>query len=79
MLHETVTRIIEEHEKRKCFARLQSEAEEAGKIPPMPRLLLRRLGRFFQYVGGGFLGIFVGLFAYLLNYIIIVLLLHMGH
>jgi hypothetical protein len=77
MTEKKLTRIIEKREKRKFTSRLQTMAENEGHIPPMPFLLLRKMARPFQYAGGVYWGVFLGLLTVLLNYFIVNLLLQM--
>jgi hypothetical protein len=75
MTDKNLTRIIEKREKKKFISRLQTSAENEGHIPPMPPLLLRKMARPFQYAGGVYWGVFLGLLTVLLDYFIVTLML----
>lgn len=76
MLESQTRSFIEQSERKKVFALLQKKAEQDGHIPPTPSLLLRKTGRFLQFVGGAYLGFLVAVTAVLFNFLLFVLLLH---
>jgi len=77
MVDEEILTILERKERRRFFFQLQALAEEEGHIPPMPSLLLRKTAHPFQYIGGILLGIFLGLFTLIFNFLLFVWLLHL--
>jgi hypothetical protein len=77
MSDKEVLAILEKKERKKVLSRLQSLAEEEGHVPPPPCLLLGRMAQAFQYSGGILIGVFLGLFTLVFNFILFVLLLHL--
>lgn len=71
-----VEAIIKERERKKFLSELQSTAEREGEIPSTPPLLLRKLEGTFQYAGGVFLGLFLGMVAMFMSYVVSVLIFH---
>ncbi|MFX0201096.1 MAG: hypothetical protein ACFFCW_33675 [Candidatus Hodarchaeota archaeon] len=76
-VHEEVLTILERREREKFLSQLQATAEKMGYIPPAPFLLLRKMARPLQFVGGMLLGISLGIFTLVLNFFLFVWLLHL--
>jgi hypothetical protein len=70
--------IIKERERKKMISELQSAAEKDGHIPPMPRLLLRKMEKPLQFTGGAFWGILLGMFSFVVTYVLVVMIFHIG-
>jgi hypothetical protein len=76
MIDREISIVLEKIERKRCLSQIQESAKEDGHIPHMPFLLLRKFARHLQYSGGILLGCIAGLFALLVNFIIIVRILH---
>ena len=77
MKNKEIIAIIEALERKRIFQKLQNSAEKDGHIPPMPNLILIKLGRPIQIVGGILIGLIVGIFTVIANYYILVTMLHL--
>ena len=77
MYDKDILTILEREERKKLFSKLQTAAEEKGDIPPMPFLMVRKTAYPLQYTGGALLGISIGIFTLVFNFILFVRLLHL--
>jgi hypothetical protein len=77
MINEETMTILERRERKKFLSQLQASAEKTGHIPPTPFLLLRKMARPLQYVGGALMGIFLGILTLVFNFVLFVWLLHL--
>lgn len=77
MNEKKVRAIIEKQEKKRVFSALQADAEREGLIPESPIYLLRKFLVPMHYGWGFMLGVYAGIFAVFISYILAVALLHM--
>lgn len=69
--------ILEKRERKRLFSELQTSAEKEGQVPSAPFFLLRKMAYPLQCIAGVLLGIFLGVFTLLANFLVIVWLLHL--
>jgi len=69
--------VLEKRERKRILSELQASAEKEGHVPSTPFLLLRKMAYPLQCIAGVLLGIFIGVFALLANFLVIVWLLHL--
>jgi hypothetical protein len=77
VINKNILTTIKTHEKQKIYSKIQASMERSGDIPPNPFFILRKFRRILQFTGGILLGILVGIFILLFNYIVIVWILHL--
>ena len=77
MINGEILTILERRERKKLLSYFQGAAEKTGHIPPIPFLLLRKMARPLQYAGSVLLGIFLGIFTLVFNFVLFVWLLHL--
>jgi hypothetical protein len=77
MVIEEIQTILEKRERKKFLSQLQASGERTGHIPPTPFLLLRKMALALQYAGSVLLGIFLGIFTLVFNFVLFVWLLHL--
>lgn len=77
-INKEISTILVRRERKKILSQLQASAEKTGHIPPMAFLLSRKMARPLRYIGGMLLGIFLGIFILVLNFLLFVWLLHLG-
>ena len=77
MINPEILTILVKLARKEILAEYQAAAERAGDIPPTPSLILRKIARPLQYIGGMLLGIMVGIIALLVNLLLFVWLLHL--
>ncbi len=76
MIKRKIIAILEKEEKEMLFNELQVEMEKKGSIPGRPLLFLHKLRRILECTGGICLGCLIGTLAIVLNYLILVWILH---
>jgi hypothetical protein len=70
-------RAILERETFAILMELQRQGEREGTTPASPLLVLRRYASYFEYIGGIFLGILLGVMVLLFNFILFNKFLHL--
>jgi hypothetical protein len=76
-VNKEILAILEGRERKKILSQLQASAEKTGHIPSRPFLLLEKIALPLQYSGGMLLGIFLGIFTLVFNFLLFVWLLHL--
>lgn len=77
MINEEIVTILEKRERKRLFSHLQASAESERHIPPMPFLILRKTSRILQHTGGVLIGIILGIFTLIFNFVLLIRLLHL--
>lgn len=77
-MEDQIRTLLEREERQKALAELQAAAQEQDDIPGFPFLLLRDMASPVQILGGVVIGILLGVFTLLSNFLVVVWLLHLS-